>query len=528
MTAEQYRLQNKDLRTRLENHKVARQISEDGLRARIAELESGLRGRDSQILMLQAYIAKMEREHSRVSEEKAALKEENGRLGRELEKRDETIALLVARLNKDSSNSSKPPSADGFKKIVRNNRDVSCRKPGGQPGHKGSRLEFSDELKELVSSGAVPVEVVGHGAPNPVFAVRYELDIQVGVSVKEHRFYPGAAIPAELNNAVNYGVSLKAMCVYMTNVGLMSAERVAVFIGALTGGSIRPAKATVLAFQREMSAKLGGEIEAVRESLLAAPVLNIDETPIKSTQRPSDDGETMEESKGTTFNLCLRTYSSPDATLLVVSAHKSSESIADDGILPVYPGTLVHDHDIKLYFYSLARHGECNAHIGRYLKGLLDLAKHQWLTLMASLLLDMLQRKHEDLAGGIGSMDMDSLNGFSAGYDQIIGLGKTENAALNPESQIAKDELNLLLRLEKYKENHLLFAYDYAVPYSNNQAERDLRWAKTQQKVSGCHRSFGGAVHMARVMSFILTLKKRKRDVFPAIVDILLKKPVLV
>ena len=85
----------------------------------------------------------------------------------------------------------------------------------------------------------------------------------------------------------------------------------------------------------------------------------------------------------------------------------------------------------------------------------------------------------------------------------------------------------MIERLEKYKENHLLFVYDYTVPFSNNAAERDLRWIKTQQKVSGCHRSYGGAVISARLMSFVKTLKKRKLAVLAAIKDIFNKKAVL-
>jgi len=49
------------------------------------------------------------------------------------------IEVLQARLNKNSSNSSKPPSSDGLKK-TKSTRRPSGSKPGGQVGHHGSTL----------------------------------------------------------------------------------------------------------------------------------------------------------------------------------------------------------------------------------------------------------------------------------------------------------------------------------------------------------------------------------------------------
>ncbi len=50
------------------------------------------------------------------------------------------IAELEARLNKNSNNSSKPPSTDGYKKTIKNNRVKSGRHTGGQYGHEGHTL----------------------------------------------------------------------------------------------------------------------------------------------------------------------------------------------------------------------------------------------------------------------------------------------------------------------------------------------------------------------------------------------------
>jgi hypothetical protein len=527
MTKELIKKQNVDLRTRLDNQKVKAQIREDDLLAEIKQLQDDVKKQNSQIHMLQKYIATIEASNAQLVECNNALKEDVATLKAELDKRGEAIQLLTSRLNKDSSNSSKPPSTDGFKKTIHNNRRPTDRKPGGQKGHAPHGLGISAKLQTMIDSGAAPVDIVEHGDKEQPFVTRFELDIRTTISVREHRFHAGAPIPPELNNPVNYGPNLKAMCVYLSTVGLMSAIRVAGFIKDITLDALTPAKATVLAMQRELASHLGEEIACIKESIINAPVLHTDETPLKSTQRPAEDGESCEESKHTTFFIYARTYSVKDAVYITINGHKDSKSVEMDAILSYYFHIMMHDHDIKYYAFGFGLHGECNVHILRYLIGLFELTQHSWADSMRRLLLDMYEHKENDLANGIKSMDEDSLQKFSAEYDNILMIGNTENAQLPEKSVIRKDAHNLLTRLGKYKQNHLLFIYNYDVPFSNNEAERDLRWIKTQQKVSGCHRSFQGAVTSMLLMSFILTLKKRKIRLWSALIDVLHNRPVL-
>ncbi|MDR1236269.1 MAG: DUF6444 domain-containing protein, partial [Holosporaceae bacterium] len=84
------------------------------------------------------------------------LKAENAELRRQIGVLLEKIAFLEqenlrlrAMLNKNSGNSSKPPSTDGFRKI-QNSREKSVKKSGGQIGHKGHSLKLPKNLDELV------------------------------------------------------------------------------------------------------------------------------------------------------------------------------------------------------------------------------------------------------------------------------------------------------------------------------------------------------------------------------------------
>ncbi len=62
---------------------------------------------------------------------------------------NERVKSLENQVNKNSNNSSKPPSSDGFKKKTKSLRTKSGKKPGGQEGHEGTTLCLSDTPDEI-------------------------------------------------------------------------------------------------------------------------------------------------------------------------------------------------------------------------------------------------------------------------------------------------------------------------------------------------------------------------------------------
>jgi transposase-like protein len=307
----------------------------------------------------------------------------------------------------------------------------------------------------------------------------------------------------------------------------MSAQRIAEFITAITEGQITISKATVLKYTKDLSENLQSEIDAIREDIIHSEVLHVDDTPIRSTQRFDSKGEAIETAVGKTFQVSLITYSNNRSTLLLSHSRKNAEGVLEDDILPNFRGVIVSDGEFK-YNNVGKYHANCNCHIGRNLASVYRFGTGcTWAKDMANLFLEMLARKRRDIAAGIFKMDQASLDYFSARYDEILALGRQQRTHVKPKGEVETNELQLINRLEKNKDKHLLFIRNYKVPFGNNQAERDFRWAKVKQKVSGCFRSYAGFVAVARGMSFISTLKKRKIPIFRAISDVFDGKQVL-
>jgi transposase len=87
---------------------------------------------------------------------------------------------------------------------------------------------------------------------------------------------------------------------------------------------------------------------------------------------------------------------------------------------------------------------------------------------------------------------------------------------------------NLAERLKKQQRAVHAFAFEQEVPFTNNQAERDIRPAKVKQKISGCFRTTLGADTYARVQAVISTLRKREGHPFQALQDLFARTKVII
>jgi hypothetical protein len=110
------------------------------------------------LALSRALVARLSRANAELAERLAAAEAKIAEMAKRLAAADARIAELTARLSQDSSNSSRPPSSDGYRK-----------KPVGGPGG-GRRGKRPGAPGAHLAQVAVPDEVVVH-APRPVAAV---------------------------------------------------------------------------------------------------------------------------------------------------------------------------------------------------------------------------------------------------------------------------------------------------------------------------------------------------------------------
>ncbi len=165
-------------------------------------------------------------------------------------------------------------------------------------------------------------------------------------------------------------------------------------------------------------------------------------------------------------------------------------------ILPRFTGCLIHDF-WKPYLKYDTLHALCNAHLLRELQSLHENQNQPWADDMSNLLLNILSftQKYKDTYSKLTEYFKKT---FIDRYRYIISKGHEANPVINtPASNPIKrgrpkktKAQNLLHRLDTYEPYVLAFLHDFTIPFTNNQAEQDIRMIKVRQKISGCFRTY--------------------------------------
>lgn len=451
-----------------------------------------------------------------ISNQAEQIKSLNNKLD-ELSQKNQELLLEIERLknnnNKNSSNSSKSSSTNGFKKVVTNNRDKSNKKKGAQKNHEGKTLT-TEEIEKLIENGEIDEVVTveenkNDNNKNMIPVIRYEYDIQIKRIVTKHIIYPDKVTNIS-NYPVIYGNNIKVIGCLLSQK-YMSLDGIQAFINETTNGKILTSKGSFYAWNKEIYKRfLNTEYEHIKNQLLNSLVLNVDESPIKI------NGE----------QYYLHNISNGTHTLQYVTKHRSSEDIDEFGFLKQYKGIIVHDH-YKMYYKYGTDNSECNVHILRYLNGVSEFTKHTWAKELKELLLEMKNIKTRYQQEGKDKISDKEYNSFKKQYLEILDKAKEERKKDITQNAYKKEEINLINRLEKYCDNHLLFLKKFFVPFSNNRAESDLRGIKIKQK-TGKFRSLEGATIYAVIKSCLSTYKKNKINPHEALLKILNDEPVLI
>jgi len=431
------------------------------------------------------------------------------------------IAELERRLGLNSSNSGKPPSSDGLKKPPRvtSLREPSDKPSGGQKGHKGETLRQVAEPDRIVDhyppactacGSAMTLEMsIGHSARQV-----FDLPEPAPLVVIEHRAHdcrcPGcgahtrAGFPDGVNAPVQYGPRIAAFVVYLLHYQLLPEDRLAELMADLFG--VKLVAATIARMSRTCAARLQDFAATVRDLVAGAPVKHMDETGFRI------GGKTQ----------WLHVASTALLTFYRVCAKRGS-------LLANVIGIVVHDHWKPYYTMQDVLHALCNAHHLRELKALVEIEKEGWACQMQHLLRRACHAANLARQRSV-ALKPPLIECFERRYDAIVAAGLAFHEAQIPLAQAPikgggkprgrtprRTGHNLLLRLAARKQDTLRFLRNPAVPFTNNQAERDGRMMKLRQKISGGFRSLQGAIDFALIRSFVSTAKKQRWNIIDAL-----------
>ena len=435
-----------------------------------------------------------------------------------IKKLEKRVAELESQLNKDSSNSSKPPSSDGYKKEIKNNREKSNNKQGAQAGHEGTTLKMGD----------TPDKIIGHKVQGQcecgekldameVISMQRKQEFELPeklIEVIEHRMEVKQCkcgkihkATCELKGNAQYGSKYKSLMVYFNQYQFIPFDRLQEISENCFGLSISDG---VLDKSNQTCYEQLEQTEAlIKEELIQSPVINNDETGIRC------EGKTR----------WIHSASTPQLTHYSIQRKRGNQAMDAIGILPHYKGKSIHDRWASYDKYSCT-HGLCNSHLLRDLKYLYEELNCHWALAMKKLLVQANDFKKQDRLAASRIADLEKQ------YEEIVQQGLKEEPRQKSRGKpkrgkIPKSKSMRLLDVFALRRKQvLLFVYDKDVPFDNNLAERDLRMVKLKQKISGCFRSANGAEVFCRIRSYISSVRKQGYPILNAIENALMGNPV--
>jgi len=414
------------------------------------------------------------------------------------------ITLLAGKLGLNSKNSSKPPSTDLNRKKKKTGNKGN-NKPGGQPGRVGKNLEPVDNPDTII-----PIKLDKRRLPKGDyhevgFESRQVIDIEMSRIVTEYRAQiledtEGkrfvAAFPKGVSRPIQYGQSIKAHAVYLSQFQLIPYERVADYF--INEASIPISVGSLFNFNQEAYDLLEGFDAIAKQKLIQASLVHADETGINVNGK----------------RIWLHNASNERWTYFYPHEKRGCEAMDEIGILPNFLGRLIHDHWKPYYIYQDCKHGLCNAHHIRELEWVIEHhAQYTWAKSLQDFLLEINEAVNKTEQNCFDDVTADT---YRIRYRQIIKTGEIEMPLPPPEANQRKKrgrekktkERNLLERLRDFETDVLRFMVEPEVPFTNNRGENDIRMTKVQQKISGCFKSMDGAKIFCRVRSYLLSAQK--------------------
>lgn len=437
------------------------------------------------------------------------------------------IKELEERLNKDSRTSSKPPSSDGLGRLPRSSRRPSHKPPGGQQGHSGHTLQMAEQPDEVLHHRPERCQHCGQELSRVAGLVaerRQVLDVpEIRLLVQEHQIESIScptcqsstvgSFPAAVNAPVQYGPNLQALAVYLHQGQLLPVARTCEALAALCGCQI--SEASLLQWSEQASERLAPTVERIAELIAASPLQHGDETGIR------------------VYGVLHWLHVNCTRFLTHLAWHpcRGREAMDEIGIWPAFVGRGMHDRFASYDGYGCA-HSICGAHLLRDCAAVAQQEQQEWAGQMHDFLLDLHDACQQWRLLDLPAVPAIERDDWIARYFEILVTGYAAQGPPpappagkrkgKPKQSPARNLLDALL---ERAEQVLARLYDLRIPFTNNQAERDLRMAKVQQKISGTFRSACGATAFCAIRSYLSTMHKQGHTMLSSLVAVFTAHP---
>jgi transposase len=321
-----------------------------------------------------------------------------------------------------------------------------------------------------------------------------------------------AAFPVRVSAPTCYGPGVAALGTYLLARQHLPVARTAELMSECLGA---PVSAGWLAGLMPAAAdRLTDFDTAVRAQLQDAPVAHFDETGARI------DGKLR----------WIHVAATDRLTAYHRAPARGESSMNLGGVLPGFAGVAVHDGLTSYRHYGPEQgveHALCNAHHLRELAALTEtIGKHgvEWPAKLAALLVEINTMVNQTKTAGTTELSSRRLASYRRRYRALIAEGWKAHPPPAPTGKRGRPKLgvagSLLRRLDLYQDDVLRFAVDFTVPFDNNQAERDIRMIKLQQKISGSWRTETGADAFLTVRSYLSTARKQRRAALDVLRDL--------
>ena len=306
--------------------------------------------------------------------------------------------------------------------------------------------------------------------------------------------------------AAVYGPNLRTLAVYLLVFQHIPVARTQALIADLTGA--RPSTGWISSVLSSVAEMLVDVEKLIKSLIVLAHVIHVDET----------------TSNINGARWWLHVASTPTLTAYHLHPSRGRAAVAEFEVLPAFRGTVVHDALSVYDAYPQARHALCGAHLARELVAAAEADPDQvWPEQALRALHTLNAAAHQARDQQLPAIPPEIADPLLDSWRHALLVGLTEHRRV-PGRRQSKTR-NLLERLRDREDQVLLFARDLSVPFTNNQAERDVRPTKTQMKISGCHRSETTAKAWLRVRGYISTVAKHGDNILDALRDAITGRP---